>query len=370
MPQPRRRFMRSLVSASLYGSAEGDSFNDIIAIMGEPENITSVGTRAVQTIVVLHGDAIDGLEITYDPSNAMGAASGGKVAHGTSPVSTLSILPTSTPAADRTNAASETITGVSGTAGESKYGRRVISLSFTVYDADADREFILGPYGGKGGEPFAVMVKDGFLCLCGYAVDTNESPPMVRSLFVNTVVPVQFFGDAANDSFDDIKAVMGEAGLSFAGSRAVKQFTVIYSAAVDGIQINYAPSNVQGTKEVVAHGTTINCTDPNVQMFSYTLKASESITAIEGTAGDSIYGRRIISLSFTVYDSNSDSTKVLGPYGGTDGDPFKFEVTGGFISLAGFAVDTDSSLNQLNKQHKIGGLYGLAFDAANFKIVQ
>ncbi|KAF7329610.1 hypothetical protein MKEN_00224000 [Mycena kentingensis (nom. inval.)] len=193
---------------------------------------------------------------------------------------------------------------------------------------------------------------------------------MVRPLFVNTVVPVQFFGDAAHDSFDDIKSVMGEPGLGFAGSRAVKQFTVIYSAAVDGIQLNYAPSNVQGTTEKVAHGTTINCTDPNVEIFSYTLKASESITGIQGTSGDSIYGRRIIALSFTVYDSNSDSTKVLGPYGGTDGDPFKFEVTGGFISLSGFAIDTDSSLNQLNKQHKSGGLYGLAFDAANYKLVQ
>ncbi|KAJ7069186.1 hypothetical protein C8F01DRAFT_1111821 [Mycena amicta] len=196
------------------------------------------------------------------------------------------------------------------------------------------------------------------------------------SLYNTTLVPAVCFGDSANgDTFNDLNAVMARTVLgpdvfSSDVARAIKEIWVMHSdTTIDGIQINYARSyKFDGTKDTVAHGTTNRCTDPNLRSSVFTVGDTESIVSISGTTGPTTRsGVRITSLSFVILDKERGVRRSPGPFGGSSGTAFAVNVTGEFIALSGFAIDTDKSLAQLNGED--GGLYGLVFDETNFKLV-
>ncbi|KAJ7069215.1 hypothetical protein C8F01DRAFT_1245426 [Mycena amicta] len=195
------------------------------------------------------------------------------------------------------------------------------------------------------------------------------------SLYNTTLVPATLYGDSNGDAFNDVQAVLGTTLIVSDAARAIKAIKVMHSdSTVDGIQITYAPSRQDGAKDIVSHGTTDKCTDTNLKKSVFTVgdTDSESIVSISGTTGPTTRSGvriklRITSLSFVILDKERGVRRSPGPIGGSSGTAFAVNVTGEFIALSGFAIDTDKSLAQLNGED--GGLYGLVFDETNFKVV-
>ncbi|KAJ7053803.1 hypothetical protein C8F01DRAFT_1329612 [Mycena amicta] len=194
------------------------------------------------------------------------------------------------------------------------------------------------------------------------------------SLFTTTLVLATCFGDSNGDAFDDLQAVQGTTAILSDVARAVQDIRVMHSNnTVDGIAITYASSKHDGAQNMVAHGTTSKCTDPALSKSVFTIGAAESVVTIFGrTDKTQKYGLRITSLSFSILNHKTGSTRTAGPFGSTAGTTFSVNVTGEFIALSGFAIDTDKSLlmrgivAQLGDE--AGGLYGLVFDTTNFHV--
>ncbi|KAJ7063973.1 hypothetical protein C8F01DRAFT_1275044 [Mycena amicta] len=188
------------------------------------------------------------------------------------------------------------------------------------------------------------------------------------TLYSTTLVPATCFGDSNGDAFDDLQAVQGTTAILSDVARAIKSIKVMNSTStVDGIQITYAPSEHDGAKDIVAHGTTDQCTDVNVKKSVFTIGDDESIVAISGTTQNTpSYGLRVTSLKFSIRNSKTGIKRTAGPFGGVTGTPFNVNVSGEFIALSGFAIDTNKSLAQLGDE--AGGLYGLVFDTTNFNL--
>ncbi|KAJ7051097.1 hypothetical protein C8F01DRAFT_1263367 [Mycena amicta] len=55
------------------------------------------------------------------------------------------------------------------------------------------------------------------------------------------------------------------------------------------------------------------------------------------------YGLRVTSLKFSIHNSKTGITRTAGPFGGVTGTPFNVNVSGEFIALSGFAIDTKKS---------------------------
>ncbi|KAJ7069222.1 hypothetical protein C8F01DRAFT_510582 [Mycena amicta] len=194
---------------------------------------------------------------------------------------------------------------------------------------------------------------------------------MSEFVYITTLVPATYYGDTNGDAFYDLQAVQGTTPIVFdTVARAIETIKVMNSdCAVDGIQITYGPSNHDGAKHIVAHGTTDKCTDPNLNKSVVTISDAETITSISGTTDTTdAYGLRVTSLSFDILNNETGIPRTAGPFGGSTGTAFTLNVIGEFIALSGFAFNTDQSLAQLAASGGDGGLYGLAFDQTNFQV--
>ncbi|KAJ7069154.1 hypothetical protein C8F01DRAFT_1226607, partial [Mycena amicta] len=168
-------------------------------------------------------------------------------------------------------------------------------------------------------------------------------------LYSTTLVQATLYGDSNGDAFNDLQAVQGTTAIVSDVERAIKSIKVMHSKnSVDGIQITYGPSSHDGVQTVVAHGTTDKCTDANLKKSVFTIADAETIASISITMDKTQpSGLRVTSISFSILNTKTGITRTAGPYGGSTSTVFTVNVTGKFIALAGFAIDTDQSIAQL-----------------------
>ncbi|KAJ7838156.1 hypothetical protein B0H13DRAFT_2103934 [Mycena leptocephala] len=175
---------------------------------------------------------------------------------------------------------------------------------------------------------------------------------------IATIHSALFGGDTGN-AFNDLeKVVGGKANITINSLQPIKSITIAHGGAVDGIAITY--NKTTGSKTDVYHGTNPDKkTDSALLVDKITLKSTDAIVAISG----------IVSLSFTIYNSNDGTMTVYGPYGGSSGTAFRVTANGYFVAFGGYAIDTEDSLSQLKADGEDGGLYGLTFMDVAYRTV-
>ncbi|KAJ7917454.1 hypothetical protein B0H13DRAFT_1995275 [Mycena leptocephala] len=186
---------------------------------------------------------------------------------------------------------------------------------------------------------------------------------------IATIHSALFGGDTGN-AFNDLeKVVGGKANITINSLQPIKSITIAHGGAVDGIAITY--NKTTGSKTDVYHGTNPDKkTDSALLVDKITLKSTDAIVAISGLCdANSFWGNRIVSLSFTIYNSNDGTMTVYGPYGGSSGTAFRVTANGYFVAFGGYAIDTEDSLSQLKADGEDGGLYGLTFMDVAYRTV-
>ncbi|KAJ2923579.1 hypothetical protein H1R20_g13516, partial [Candolleomyces eurysporus] len=150
-------------------------------------------------------------------------------------------------------------------------------------------------------------------------------------------------------------------GVTIKVDRPLKYITIMHGGAIDGIELEYAKNDAETTK--FSHGTSSRTNLLN--RSTVTLGDKENIVAVSGLHGSSMWGVRVLQLSFAICDTSTGKMRVAGPFGLglSDSTPQPFHITanGSFVALGGFATNTDLSLGQLYLAGKDGGLYGLTF---------
>jgi len=165
--QTTSTFAVSIVQSRLFGDDKGTAFNDIETVGGYPGDMTIDVDHPISSILVLYGDVIDGLSITYNET----AGGTETVSHGTKPTSTHF------PREEFTLSADENIITITGKTGVHPiWGKRVCQLSFVIYNRLLGLSRIAGPYGtGDHGTPFRVTTNGAFVAFGGYDVTGNDS---------------------------------------------------------------------------------------------------------------------------------------------------------------------------------------------------
>ncbi|KAJ7060901.1 hypothetical protein C8F01DRAFT_1253379 [Mycena amicta] len=187
--------------------------------------------------------------------------------------------------------------------------------------------------------------------------------------YTTALVASNLFGDSKGNAFNDLQNVVGSMNITIDTSQPIKQIKVMHGGAIDGIEIKYYKSNHQAGTTTVHHGTSSDSSDPNLTQSTISIGDNESIVAISGKAGDSAWGIRVVQLNFAIFDCTTGNMRIAGPFGGNTGKGFRVTANGNFIALSGFAIDTDSSLDQLKAAGQDGGLYGLIFDEVDYRSV-
>ncbi|KAJ7453297.1 hypothetical protein B0H11DRAFT_2326557 [Mycena galericulata] len=190
---------------------------------------------------------------------------------------------------------------------------------------------------------------------------------------IATIQSALFGGDTGN-AFNDLEkigcpVIGGSAKITINSTQPIKSIVIAHGGAVDGIAITYYKTT--GSTTDVYHGTNPEKkTDPLLSVDKITLGSTETIVAISGRQDkNSIYGSRIMALSFTTYDSFNGKMTVHGPYGGSTGTAFRVTANGHFVAFGGYAIDTNDSLGQLKSHGEDGGLYGLTFAEIAYRTV-
>ncbi|KAJ7242738.1 hypothetical protein C8J57DRAFT_1726286 [Mycena rebaudengoi] len=179
---------------------------------------------------------------------------------------------------------------------------------------------------------------------------------------VGAVATIQspVFGVNKGTHFNDLQEVKGINML-----KPIKNIQFACGDALDGFTINY--NVVSQTATVPAtHGTKPASKDTKW----LSLEDKETIVAISGRRGATVWGDRIIALSFTTFNDSTGEMKVYGPYGGsgadkTGGTAFRVSANGILVAFGGYAINTEKSLNDLKTDKVDGGLYGLTFSQAH-----
>ncbi|RXW14811.1 hypothetical protein EST38_g11046 [Candolleomyces aberdarensis] len=188
---------------------------------------------------------------------------------------------------------------------------------------------------------------------------SNDAPAQSQSV---AIIQSPLFGGNCGTQFNDIERVVGfPASLTINVDRPLKYITIMYGGVIDGIELEYAKNDAETTK--FSHGTSSRTNLLNRGIV--TLGDKEVIVAVSGLHGSSIWGVRVLQLSFAICDTRTGKMRVAGPFGGGLSDstpqPFHLTANGSFVALGGFAINTDLSLGELKAAGKNGGLYGLTF---------
>ncbi|KIJ46834.1 hypothetical protein M422DRAFT_778290 [Sphaerobolus stellatus SS14] len=155
----------ALIQSPVFGGTDGKHFNDIQDVAGFPASLTIKTTNAISSIVVYHGGLVDGIQVTY---NETGGTAKGTKQHGS--------IDNSLNKDTITFSQTQSIIAISGRAGTTGYGNRVIQLSFTVYDSSNGKMQVYGPYGNSAvGPAFHVTANGAFVGFSGFAVDSDLS---------------------------------------------------------------------------------------------------------------------------------------------------------------------------------------------------
>ncbi|KAJ7747298.1 hypothetical protein B0H16DRAFT_1888816 [Mycena metata] len=122
--------------------------------------------------------------------------------------------------------------------------------------------------------------------------------------------------------------------------------------ALDGFAVTYT-----GIKDPVVHGT--KPVEKDTRWLS--LEDDETIVAISGRYGATVWGDRIIALSFTTFNESTGEMKVEGPYGGagsgrSGGKAFRVSANGIFVAFGGYAINTDKSPACIRRHELAPGL--------------
>ncbi|KAF7316035.1 hypothetical protein MIND_00121200 [Mycena indigotica] len=187
--------------------------------------------------------------------------------------------------------------------------------------------------------------------------------------YTTALVSSNLFGDSKGSHFNDLEDVLGSVNITIDTSKPIKNIKIMHGGVIDGIEVKYYKSSSGGT-QTVHHGTSSDCDDSSLHKSDIPIGDTESIIAISGKSGSSSWGIRVTQLSFAIYDSKTGNLRISGPYGNSgSGTAFRVTANGNFIALGGFAINTDSSLDQLKKAGQDGGLYGLVFDEVDYRAV-
>ncbi|KAJ6467283.1 hypothetical protein C8R45DRAFT_1171678 [Mycena sanguinolenta] len=157
------------IQSALFGGDTGNAFNDLETVIGGSANITINSVQPITSILIAHGDAVDGIAIKYYLTSKTTTYK----YHGTDPQNkTDSNLNVDT----ITLNSNDTIVAISGLQdANSPWGNRIIALSFTTYNSNDGKMTVHGPYGGSTGTAFRVTANGYFLAFGGRAIDTTSS---------------------------------------------------------------------------------------------------------------------------------------------------------------------------------------------------
>ncbi|KAJ7718377.1 hypothetical protein B0H14DRAFT_3901121 [Mycena olivaceomarginata] len=191
-------------------------------------------------------------------------------------------------------------------------------------------------------------------------VDCTPIPPCCNRLLTSTS---PLFGSDAGDAFNDLTTLVGNGAVTTDNVPSIEAITLRYGSVIDGLAVTYA----QGTSQdltTISHGTSLTATQSGLMNRTVTVGTNETLTAVSGQTGfHTSFGVRVLQLSFTISNSFTGASRVVGPFGTSTGTAFTVGGNGTLIALGGSAVNTNSTLNQLNGAR--GGLYGLSFISTN-----
>ncbi|KAJ2932514.1 hypothetical protein H1R20_g4605, partial [Candolleomyces eurysporus] len=174
----------AVTQSALFGDSTGDYFNDAETVAGFPANLKINVRQPIKYITVIHGGVIDGIEIEYVKNDGQTTS----VCHGTSSRNFSDLyLKTSTVAIGD----NENIIAVSGLHGSSRWGVRVLQLSFAICGSRTGQMRVVGPFGGGESvstatpQPFRVSANGSFFALGGYAIDSHYSVGQLKAVGEN-----------------------------------------------------------------------------------------------------------------------------------------------------------------------------------------
>ncbi|KAJ7270303.1 hypothetical protein C8J57DRAFT_1226957 [Mycena rebaudengoi] len=134
----------AIVQSALFGTNDSGAYFNDLEVHGGSANVTIDTDNPIQWIHFACGDVIDGFTVRYKVGTSTSDES-----HGTIPDDNDTVW---FPAKQtKLEATKETIIAVSGQAcvdANSKWGKRIVSLSFTTIFADTGEMKVYGPYGG------------------------------------------------------------------------------------------------------------------------------------------------------------------------------------------------------------------------------
>ncbi|KAJ2923578.1 hypothetical protein H1R20_g13517, partial [Candolleomyces eurysporus] len=167
----------AVTQSALFGDSTGDYFNDAETVAGFPANLKINVHQPIKYITVIHGGVIDGIEIEYVKNDGQTAS----VCHGTSSRNFSDLyLKTSTVAIGD----NENIIAVSGLHGSSRWGVRVLQLSFAICDSRTGQMRVVGSAWVLS-DPFRVSANGSFFVLGGYAIDSHYSVGQLKAVGEN-----------------------------------------------------------------------------------------------------------------------------------------------------------------------------------------
>ncbi|KAJ7104888.1 hypothetical protein C8R44DRAFT_886913 [Mycena epipterygia] len=171
----------AIVQSALFGGSKGTSFNDLESVFGGSASTTINSDGPIKRIHIAHGGVVEGMTITYNKAGSS-SKSGTDKTHGTNPEQNTDTALTKSwiPGPYKTdnldsNNRKEIIIAISGLYNDTKWGKRIVALSFMTYSAVAGEMHVYGPYGGTKGTAFRVTANGSFVAFGGYAADTNDS---------------------------------------------------------------------------------------------------------------------------------------------------------------------------------------------------
>ncbi|KAJ7200565.1 hypothetical protein GGX14DRAFT_699622 [Mycena pura] len=172
-------------------------------------------------------------------------------------------------------------------------------------------------------------------------VDCTPIPPCCNTL-ATTTSPL--FGSDDGDAFDDLTTLVGNGPVTTDNAPSIQAFTLRFGSVIDGLAVTYA----QGTGPdltTISHGTSLTAAQSGLMNRTVAVGTNETFTAVSGQTGfHTTFGVRVLQLSFTISNSFTGASRVVGPFGTSTGTAFT--VTGGngtLIAVGGSAVDTNST---------------------------
>ncbi|KAJ7624670.1 hypothetical protein FB45DRAFT_85880 [Roridomyces roridus] len=168
-------------------------FNDIEQVISSGGQGGINANNPISKIIVLHGEVIDGLEITYRKTD--GGGTGVPVPHGTSTQTTDTNLQ-QTPVELKATEQIIAITGMHGLSQpDVQFGHRVVRIQFAIYDKATGEMRVTKVFGSRSSTPFVVTANGNFVSFGGYAINSLDSVAQAAKKGVEGGIYGLFFDD-------------------------------------------------------------------------------------------------------------------------------------------------------------------------------